>query len=494
MSTQMETAPCLSATGDPATGATSNFPTSPGNGLCTATTQLSAISAGIQTEAISGAGVFTLPIMQLNTQFGYLNNGWIRASNNAALGLPNYFTWLNAWNAAPVQSGTIRQGFKETTRSVNPYIASTVWDTYIMGNIFDSLYASNPLAPSQLFNWMTESTAQLSNSSLIYNGGLTGAPAHTLTTYRFTLRPDLFFQDGRPVTSYDVAFSYLSMAASGAFLGTGATTMSGVTILNPHQFDIGVTSLGPFELPTLTAVPIVSGRYWTNAGTSPWDTAVSACTTSTCADVQYTLSHANTVCAGACTNFPASTMTINPADVAATFDPILAHNFVGSGPWQCGTVTSAGSGSCSSSGSMNPPIGGSYTLTRFGNGLAPASSISGIYFRSSGDLALYLWSEQNNSNPLLAFVAVASCYQVAVNLAGACGHFQQGIGNPGSGTAVGVSQVSVSSRFYNLNWVEPFNWATNPPTGIGTLPPVLYEGSVTLNPASVAGCPNGYDC
>jgi hypothetical protein len=490
-STQMENAPCLSATGDP-----TGHSNTPSPGTCP-TGPLSAISAGVTAEAIAGAGVFTLPIMELTVQYGYLQNtGFQRAINNAGLGLPNFFTWLNAWSGS---SSTLRQGFKETTKSVNPYISSTVWDTYIMGNIYDSLYASNPLAPAQLINWMTESTAQLSNSSLIYNGGVAGAPAHTLTTYRFTLRPDLFFQDGRPVTSYDVAFSYLSMVGTGAFLGTGATSMTGVTILNPHQFDIGVNSQGPFILPSLTAIPIVSARYWTNAGSSSWDSAVSTCTTSTCLDVQYTLSGPTVNCVGTCSNFPASNQQINPSDVTATFDPITAHNFVGSGPWQCGTVTSSGSGSCSSSGSMNPPQpGGSYTLTRFGNGLPPASSISGIYFRSSGNLALYLWSQQNDQNPLLAFVAVASCYQLAVNLAGTCGHFQQGIGNPGSGTPVGVNQVSVSSRFYNLNWLAPFEWATTPPSGIGALPPVLYEGSVTLTPApspSACNVPNTfYNC
>jgi hypothetical protein len=65
---------------------------------------------------------------------------------------------------------------------------------------------------------------------------------------------------------------------------------------------------------------------------------------------------------------------------------------------------------------------------------------------------------------------------------------------------VGINQVSIVELRYNLNWVSPYEWGgplgigTNPPLGIGIFPPVLYEGSVTLNPASVAGCPTGYDC
>jgi len=496
MSNQMEAAPCLSAPGDPVPGATSNLPTGPGNGICPSSTSLSAISAGIQAEAIYGAAVLTLPMFQLTVQYGYLSN-WSDVANNPVAGLPNGFTWLNAYSASPATPGTIRQGFKETTRSVNPYISSTVWDTFVEGNVFDSLYIANPLAPAQLINWMTVSTAELSNSSLIYNGGITGAPAHTLITYRFTLRPDLFFQNGNPVTSYDVAFSYLSLVGSGAFLGSTAKAMTGITILNPHQFDIGVSSNGPFELVDLTGLPVVSAAYWTNVGQSPWNSAVSTCLTSTCTDSQYLLSGSTVSCVGGCT-VSAADMTINPGDVSATFDPLAAGTMVGSGPWECVSSTNVLGKGCSSTGTQNPGTGGSYTLTRYGNGLAPASSISGLYFRSNGDLALYLWSEQNDINPLLAFVSVASCYQVAVNLSGPCGHFQQGIGNAGSGTPVGVTQVTESERFYNLNWLAPYEWSTSPPTGIIPLNPTLHEGSVTLTPnpggTSCQSANTYYDC
>ncbi len=490
LATQMETAPCLSAQGDPAPGATSNLPTSPGNGICPGFTQLSAISAGVQAEAEFGSKVLTFPIFQTTDQFGYLNNGWLQVANNSVLGLANAFTWLNAWNPSPVVPQTIRQGFKEQVKSANPYIASTVWDLYIYGNIFDSLYASNPLAPSQLINWMTISTFQLSNSSLGYP-----APAHTLTTYRFTLRPDLYFQDGKQVTSYDVAFSYLSLIGSGAFQGSGASTTTGITVLQPHQFDISVNSLGPFTLPNLTALSIQSGRYWTNAGSSSWDSGVTACTTGAgCGKSQYTLSGPNPVCNTSapfnCSAFPATTMTINPLDTAATFDPISNHVMVGSSAWTCGTVTSSGSGQCTPGGTM---VSNSWTLTRFGSGISSCQQ-SNCYFRSSSNAALWIWSEQGGANSFLNFEAVASCFGQAVNLSGPCAHWQQGIGNPGSGSPVTASQVTIANRFYALNWVAPFDWATNPPTGIAPLPPTLYEGPVTYSPASIVGCPSGYDC
>ena len=494
-STQLETSPCLIADrgGDPVAGAFSNLPTGPGNGQCT-NGVLSSRSAGVQAEAYFGQNVFTLPVFETKDQYGYLQcqppgpctvgNSWIRASNNAGVGLPTYFTWLNSWNQNPAISGTIRQGFKETTRSVSPYIASTVWDTYITGNVYDTLYAQNPLNTAQFFNWMTENTQRLTSVSYT-SGGVTSAPPGSAVTYRFTLRPDLTFHDSRPVTSYDVAFSYLSEVGNGAFLATPASVMTGITILSPMVFDIGVSSTGPFVLPNLTGVPIVSARYWTNAGPSAWDNAVRGCATSPCLDSQYTLSGSTVVCTGACSRFPASLMTISPIDLSASFDPIEQHTLIGSGPWQCGIATGFGSGFCTPIGIGNGAS--SYTLTAFPN-----------YFRSSQRLAIYLWSGESDTNAIGPATAVGSCFNVAVNLAGPCGHYQQGAGNPGSGTPVSVATVGNVDIFFNLNWLAPFEWTTSPPAGIAPLPPLLYGPGTTFRPnpgGSSCTTPNNYyDC
>jgi Bacterial extracellular solute-binding proteins, family 5 Middle len=501
LSSQMETAPCLSAPGDPTAGATSNLPGSPGNGLCSGTFQLSSHSAGLQAEAYFGANAFTLPIFQRGVQFGFLNNGWFRDINNNDVGLPNHFTWLDTYNPSPPVVGTIRQGFSQTTGSVNPFNARTDQDLYIVDSVYDSLYQSNPLYPGDLINWMTISTFQKDNASLGYPSGVQ-PPPHTLTTYRFTLRDDLYFQDGRPVTSYDVAFSYLSLVGTGAFGGTGGTPITGITILSPRQFDLSVNSLGIFVLIDLTGLSIMPARYWTNAGDSAWDSAIMTCTSNPgCPVSQYSLSGSSVNCALNCSPFSANLMTVNPAYTTPTFDPIASHIFVGSGPFQCGIVTISGSGTCTSTGTQNPPVGGSYTLTRFGKGVAPASSISRAYFRSSGNTALWIWSEQNDLNPSTIFGLVAACYLRPVDLTGPCAHFQQGIGGfnglGGTPAPVNAGQVAIENRFYALNWVAPFEWTKAPPLGIASLTGlVVYEGGVTLAPASLVGCSSnaGYDC
>ena len=472
-----------------------------------------AISAGVQAADEFGRNAYTIEYFQQNEQFGYLNNGWTRAINNVGSGLPNFFTWLNAWNPSPALSGTIRQGFKQTTSSVSPFIDSTVWDAYIDGSIYDSLIVANPLSGGQLVDWMALSVQQLTNSSLTYTPPR-GQPTPTrpdglptVASFRYTLRSDMFFQDGRKVTSFDVAFSYLALKAVGAFASGGAAPMNGITILGPSQFDINVNAVGPFTLLTLSGLPVMPGAYWTGAGSSAWSSGISACTATgaTCYPSQYTLVGTGTptaACTFSCASFPATLMNVNLAQTSAGYDPIVNHSLVGSSAYTCGVVTSSGSStSCSSTGAMNPPVGGSYVLSRFGKGLAPASSVSGIYFRSNGNLAAYLWSQDTGdiTHDFLNFSVVASCFGAAVTSTGPCAHFQRGIGANGGPISVGLSQVAIVNRFVGLNWVAPFNWALSPPVGIIPLAPVLYENTITLNPASSVGCTSpyptgGYDC
>jgi len=501
LSSQMEFAPCLSSPGDPAVGQSNNTP----GGRCSGTSQLSAISAGIQAEDAFGKGAYTIPIFTVTgAQFGYLSN-WQRVINGDGTGIPNYFTWLNAYSPNPAVPGTVRQGFSQSTTTLNPYLAATAHDLYIVRNIYDSLFVRNPMSSGQVIYWMVLSATQLSSLSLTYP-----PPPGTQSTFRFTLRNDMFFQDGRRVTSFDVAFTYLSMMADGAYQSAALSNITGITVLGPSQFDINVNSVGPFTLQSLTSPTIVPGRYWTSAGSAAWDSGISSCTiqNSACYLAQYTLgpipaTGAPTVLCNTAFScaFPAANLNADPNKIIPSFDPLAAGILVGSGPWQCGTVTASGSTSCSSTSTMNPPVGESYTLSRFGKGVSPASSVSSIYFRSNGNLALYIWSEDTGdiTRDFLDYTGISACYGLPVTSTGMCAHFQRGMGANGGPIPVGIQQIAIVNRFVGLGWVAPFNWASSPPAGVIQLPPVLYENTITLNPSTVVGCltpypAGGYDC
>jgi hypothetical protein len=177
---------------------------------------------------------------------------------------------------------------------------------------------------------------------------------------------------------------------------------------------------------------------------------------------------------------------------------------VGSGPWMCGSGSSIGGPGCSSSSQQTNPAGGSYFLQRYGLGTAPGASLN-TYFRSSGNLALWAWTGNTGNFPsdFLGFSVASLCFG-KTPVPTSCARWSMGIGNPtGSSSSpapIGLTQISIILRFVGVNWVAPYDWVNSAPQNIAAFPPVLYEGSATLNPMRLAGClvpfnnGGGYDC
>ncbi len=487
-SRNMEFAPCVSALGDPSGGQIV-----PTFANCPGTNSPSAISAGYQSEDWFGRNAFAIPIYYLNEQFGYLN-GWSRVVNGAG-GIANFFTYLDAYST---QSSTIRQGISSPGYSLNPFWSLTYQDSQVLDQIYDSLGRTNPNYPSDYMDWMTVSTAPILTAALGY-----AAPAGTVQAFRYTLRNDIFFQTGQKVTAWDVAFSYIAYRDVGVMPGLDPVT--GIKVLSPTQIDLDVNAVGPFTEMYLSH-PVIPGRDWVSSSActaSAWDVAAN--------NPNFAAANGVLTACIAPSGFVTGSGVITPGlggsnidggKIVSTYHPSssASSNFIGSGPWLCTSSTTfppAGSAigwGCSSTGLEAPPASGSYTLQRFGRGTVPGGSLSGTYFRSSGNLALWVWSQDRGtfSTDFLNFGQVALCFSKAVGTAG-CTVWQHGIGGSASGTAIGITQVSIVQRFVGVNWISPYNWVTSPPTGIAAFPPVLYEGSVTLNPCNVDAV-NGYDC
>jgi peptide/nickel transport system substrate-binding protein len=80
----------------------------------------------------------------------------------------------------------------EEIRTLNPLISSTAYDWTVLGTVYDTLLSTNPYTFEDI-PWLAESwsIAQGDKGSML----------------TFTLRPGLKWQDGRPLTAEDVAFS-----------------------------------------------------------------------------------------------------------------------------------------------------------------------------------------------------------------------------------------------------------------------------------------------
>jgi hypothetical protein len=555
LSNAMEFAQCLSSANSPMPGQTSPTFGNCNGGATAGNCNLSsnpcaAVSAGYQAENLFGQQVSTIPVFTFNDQFGYLADMANVVSSVGAgavplynFGLANFHTWLDAHTNTPATSGTqfadcpaagptllgttgstisgdcFRQGFAADTNSVNPYDAITSWDFNIIGNIYDSLLSLNPMGNSQLIGWMTTGLPgpPLSEPQLGYT-----PPAGTVATYRFTLRKDLAWQDGTALTSWDVKFSFLTLQATRAFQSFGLSDVLDVHVLSPRVFDVNLNATGPFTLFDIGSPTIIPGHLWSAAGTSAWNSALSACAIS---------SAPNSCFLTACP----SCNTVSSTMSAPKFDPIAAGILVGSSMFECAPVSGLPNpsgatigGGCSSTGTENPGVGGYYQLTRYGAGTTPGTAVpSSKYFRSSGTLAVYIWSGNNgqSTHDFINTSTAAFCFLKIVGTAG-CTQWQEGIVNPvaSPGAPVGFIQVSAITSYMGVQWTGPFNWlpgipygccpfTANPPTGIAALPLTLYEGLSTGNtgnpfslgtpqvmlPAATEGCAaaypmGGYDC
>jgi hypothetical protein len=494
LSSQLEFAPCLSSSGDPIKGeVTPTFANCPG------TTQLTATSAAYQTQDWFGQNAFTIPVWTSNNQFAYLSN-WQRVvvhDGNGFIPPGNTFAEFNAYSPNPAVPSTIRQGYSQSAISLNPFTESASLDFGLTDNIWDSPLRVVPSQPSSAFlDWMTILSSQLPPSQLSYI-----PPPGTTAAFRFTLRNDIFWQTGQKVTAWDLAFSYIALKATGAPNGFALAPVTGIKVLSQTQVDVLVSAVGPFTKISLGTTAVLPGRFWSSCGASPWDAGAN------------TMSFAGANSALTPCIAPSSSVTssgvilpnataVDNTKIQPSYDPLASGTLVGSGPWEC-TGPSLGGG-CSSSQHTSVPAGGTYNLQRYGIGIAPGNSLID-YFRSSGNLALWIWSGDIGvfSQDFLNFAHAALCFGQPIPPP-SCNMWTMGIGNPtgsaSSPAVIGLIQVAIVQRFVGVSWVAPYDWRTAPPPGIATFPPVLYEGTFTLNPATLVGCNlsynngGGYDC
>src|SRR2546425_7243267 len=541
----------------------------------------SAVSAGYQALDSFGKNVLTLPIWSGNDYYARLSNwsqggstpGFSTAVGFGFYGLPNYFNWLNAYSATPAVPGTHREGTLTTVDSLNPFDASTYWAFHLLAKIYDSLFEPNPLCsiattpgvttcsqPLQLIDWMTTS-----HSFLCFPGG----PACTSTTLgygnstyfagttadlRLALNRNNHWQNGGPVTAWDVKYSYINLNATGAYQATALANVSHINVLDEYTLDFNLKAKGPFTDYLIGSITIIPGSIWSACGASNWNGGVTG------KNILGTsiVSAAEDGCVGTF----GSPSIVSVGGVRAdspVFDPVTNDFLIGSGPYTCESIGGTGhpaigtiGGGCSIDNTQAPAFGlGDFTLTRTGCTLTSSGTICGVagsssdYFRSSGALASYIWTGDigSGSADFSKVLTVNSCHSSSPSAN--CPHWAQGIGNPGgTGTnAVGLSQRLKVNSYKGVSWIgfstpqsagtqlilscsagytipqttitpctaSNAGWTGTVLPGIGGYASTLYEvgsqitigttttGTSTLSPASAVGCattyPNGgYDC
>lgn len=238
----------------------------------------------------------------------------------------------------------VRRGLSQGTGHLSIYHAQTLWDFEIDNQIYDSMLGGNPLvagAGAQIYDYMTTKHTQ----SFDPNTGI--------TTQVWTLRPDLKWHDGVPVTAADVKWSIDSYKdVPSANLAPSVSAVLTTTVLSPRVLRVELTGQSAFHEGNIGGLPIVPRHVWEPLGLATLQ---------------------------------------DPG-----FDPMLAGKLVGSGPWVCkDTVTGAIGGSCAqnadgSRGGQDLTLGARVLFDRNPTWMRGPSNLQG------SNMHLFSWADKNN--------------------------------------------------------------------------------------------------
>jgi len=130
---------------------------------------------------------------------------WLGLCNTAGVGSNTWFSYVNGNpNGTLYGDGanmTLRYGWSEQgyPKHINPFYSEWYWDSMVLGAMYDSLGYRDPY---DLSIWKPDLVTSWSVG--LWKDPLTGTNKSKVT---LTLRPDVYWSDGTPLTVADVAFS-----------------------------------------------------------------------------------------------------------------------------------------------------------------------------------------------------------------------------------------------------------------------------------------------
>jgi hypothetical protein len=279
-------------------------------------------------------------------------NGWDGIVNEKGVGLPGFWSVINMeqlFDYVPSNSlyrpgggdpELLRMGLGVGTTSLNVFYATSPSELMILRLVYDSLLKVNPDDPSSTIDWMTKQHRTIPNS-----------PEVGQTRIFYSLRPDLKWQDGTPVTAHDVVFTitnYRDIPSASFFLPV--SNVISAKALASNQVEVIVAGTGTTAARDIGSVPIIPQHLWDLDRDGRAD----------------------------------------PLKVTLGFDPVAAGILAGSGPFICqDQVTGAIGGGCTfdSNGSVIGQTvlpGGRLLLARYEDYMRDPPTVSKMFVNPGG--------------------------------------------------------------------------------------------------------------
>ena len=223
---------------------------------------------------------------------------------------------------------TIRRGISQGTVHESPYTFTTAFEADPLIQIYDTMLAVDPNSGGLCLNQQQPTgTAHCIDWMTTKHSTSFDTPVIGQMTQQWSLRSDIFFHDGTPVTANDVCFSLLSYrdAPSANFFPAVSNVLS-CTATSSKIATVILSGDSPFSELNIGGVFIIPEIVW-----AP-------------------------VCGGLISG---TNNCNNPTLLRATsFDPVAAGDMVGSGPFVCnpskGVSTISGQASCTQNANNSP--------------------------------------------------------------------------------------------------------------------------------------------
>lgn len=195
----------------------------------------------------------------------YRGRQWEGVVNRLGYGIDNFWSFMTmhpqGYRRGDGENMTIRWGLKTTKiKMLNPVYADWRWDWNLLNLIYEKLIVRNPQNRADFIPWLVEAY------------GVDTYIHPTLgecTKMKLTLRPDVFWSDGTPLTVADVYFSFIelkqileSRGLPNPWWYSNVQDIIDFKILDPYNFEILFTYQTVWVLGWISDAPILPKHIW----------------------------------------------------------------------------------------------------------------------------------------------------------------------------------------------------------------------------------------
>ena len=175
------------------------------------------------------------------------------------MGLLLLILWACGTTQSQSPEGPLRIGMRRPPDSLNPYLSMTVEGEYIAARLFPRLYREEP----RLKDGIPELTPYLAAGHSWNAEG---------TVLSLSLKPDLHWQDGTPLTAEDVAYSFdLQKDPEVAWLSSGSKDrIEGWKVLSATEIEVTFKHASPMNLLDVNEGFIVPRHHFSKWPVAAW--------------------------------------------------------------------------------------------------------------------------------------------------------------------------------------------------------------------------------